>query len=179
MNRINSYDISKSSFHNIKELEENYISQVKNKNIKKLDIKINGNDLLINIEPYYLKSDKWDELNNILKTKKVNFWFRDDDVGFANEELKEMLCFFNKKSINLLLAAIPSKVDVFTKETLSKFNNYLIGQHGYSHKDYSDVESAEFTIDRDTLIVKNEIELGNKILEKLFGEKYIKVFIPP
>ncbi len=80
MNRINSYDISKSSFHNIKELEENYISQVKNKNIKKLDIKINGNDLLINIEPYYLKSDKWDELNNILKTKKVNFWFRDDDV---------------------------------------------------------------------------------------------------
>ena len=62
--------------------------------------KINENDLLINIEPYYLKSDKWDELNNILKLKRVNFWFRDDDVGFANEELKEMLCFFNKKSIN-------------------------------------------------------------------------------
>ena len=101
MNRINSYDISKLSFHDIKELEENYISQVKNKNIKKLDIKINENDLLINIEPYYLKSDKWDELNNILKLKRVNFWFRDDDVGFANEELKEMLCFFNKKSINL------------------------------------------------------------------------------
>ena len=100
MNRINSYDISKLSFHDIKELEENYISQVKNKNIKKLDIKINENDLLINIEPYYLKSDKWDELNNILKLKRVNFWFRDDDVGFANEELKEMLCFFNKKSIN-------------------------------------------------------------------------------
>lgn len=98
MNRINSYDISKLSFHDIKELEENYISQVKNKNIKKLDIKINGNDLLINIEPYYLKSDKWDELNDILKIKKVNFWFRDDDVGFANEELKEMLCFFNKKT---------------------------------------------------------------------------------
>ena len=97
MNRINSYDISKLSFHDIKELEENYISQVKNKNIKKLDIKINENDLLINIEPYYLKSDKWDELNNILKLKRVNFWFRDDDVGFANEELKEMLCFFNKK----------------------------------------------------------------------------------
>lgn len=98
MNRINSYDISKLSFHDIKELEENYISQVKNKNIKKLDIKINENDLLINIEPYYLKSDKWDELNNILKLKRVNFWFRDDDVGFANEELKEMLCFFNKKA---------------------------------------------------------------------------------
>ena len=46
MNRINSYDISKLSFHDIKELEENYISQVKNKNIKKLDIKINENDLL-------------------------------------------------------------------------------------------------------------------------------------
>ena len=73
MNRINSYDISKLSFHDIKELEENYISQVKNKNIKKLDIKINENDLLINIEPYYLKSDKWDELNNILKSiRKVD-----------------------------------------------------------------------------------------------------------
>lgn len=92
MNRINSYDISKLSFHDIKELEENYISQVKNKNIKKLDIKINENDLLINIEPYYLKSDKWDELNNILKLKRVNFWFRDDDVG---------LCKYNSAKNNL------------------------------------------------------------------------------
>lgn len=101
MNRINSYDISKLSFHDIKELEENYISQVKNKNIKKLDIKINENDLLINIEPYYLKSDKWDELNNILKLKRVNFWFRDDDVGDTDiivRTLKQPTC--NKVEIN-------------------------------------------------------------------------------
>ena len=46
MNRINSYDISKSSFHNIKELEENYISQVKNKNIKKsLNLFMSSNKL--------------------------------------------------------------------------------------------------------------------------------------
>lgn len=179
MNRIKSYDISKLSFSDIEELEENYISQVKNKNIKKLEIKINENNLSINIEPYYLKSNKWNVLNNILKTKKVSFWFRDDDVGLANEELKEMLYYFNKKNINLLLAAIPSKIDVFTKETLSGFNNYLIGQHGYSHINYSNTEAAEFTIDRETLVVKNEIELGNKILEELFGKKYIKVFIPP
>ena len=41
MNRINSYDISKLSFHDIKELEENYISQVKNKNIKNQMDRIN------------------------------------------------------------------------------------------------------------------------------------------
>ena len=46
MNRINSYDISKLSFHDIKELEENYISQVKNKNIKKsLNLFMSSNKL--------------------------------------------------------------------------------------------------------------------------------------
>ena len=179
MNRIKFYDISKLAFSDIEELEENYISQIKNKNIKKLEIKIDKNNLLINVEPYYLESNKWNELNDILKTKKVNFWFRDDDVGVANDELKEMLYYFSKKNINLLLAAIPSKMDVFIKEVLSEFDNYLIGQHGYSHINYSKTEAAEFTSDRDTLVVKNEIEHGNKILEELFGKKYIKVFIPP
>lgn len=179
MNRVKSYDVTNLSFSDIDNLEKNYIFQVKNKDIKKLEIKINENNLSINVEPYYLKTDKWNELNNVLKNKKVNFWFRDDDVGLANEKLKEMLYYFNKRNINVLLAAIPSKVNIFTKEALSKFNNYLVGQHGYSHINHSNIELAEFTINRDTSVVKNEIELGNNILEELFGEKYIKVFIPP
>ena len=179
MNRFKSYDISKVSFSDIEILENDYLKQVKNKYIKKLEVKIKDNDLNINIEPYYYESNKWSELEKVLKNRNINFWFRDDDIGYDDEKLIEMMKFFEKKNINLLLAAIPSAIDLNTKNILSKFNNYTIAQHGYSHINYSDVECAEFTIDRDPFIVKQEIQLGDDKLRRIFGKKYMKVFIPP
>ena len=56
---------------------------------------------------------------------------------------------------------------------------FSLGQHGYAHINHSKTELAEYTLERNYDQVKNELVQGNKILEKKFGSKYLKVFIPP
>ncbi len=129
MNRINSYDISKLSFHDIKELEENYISQVKNKNIKKLDIKINENDLLINIEPYYLKSDKWDELN-LSKIHDLSTSQLFDKSGKFLSYYNQIKLFDFHQTLNFISSFQELDIDFYNHSNFNEFfndqNSFLI-----------------------------------------------------
>lgn len=179
MNNYKKYNMTNISFEDIDALIDDYINQVKNDYIKKVDIKIKENDLSINIEPYKIESKKWNKLIELLKNKKVNFWFRDDDIGKFDDSLEELLDYFKNKNIDILLAVIPTEVDDVTAVKIKKYNNVLLGQHGYSHTNYSKTEKAEFTTERNVEEVKTQIKNGREKLKKLFEEKYIDIFIPP
>ena len=179
MNNYKKYNMTNISFEDIESLIDDYIKQVKNNYIKKVDIKIKDNDLNINIEPYNTKSNKWNNLIELLKNKKVKFWFRDDDVTKFDDSLEDLLNYFKNKNIDILLAAIPTEVDEITAVKLKKHSNILLGQHGYSHTNYSNTEMAEFTLERDVEEVKHQIKIGREKLQKLFGKMYLDIFIPP
>ena len=178
MNKYKQYHIQNISLDDINHLEKEYLSQASNSNLKKVEIAIKNNDLLINIEPYIIASSKWNELICLLKKKKVKFWFRDDDVGIDNDNLVELLQYFENQKLRIFLAVIPKLCDNNLRIKLSTFNNFSLGQHGYAHVNYSKNELAEYTVERNQKQVEEELIEGDKILLE-FGNKYLKVFVPP
>lgn len=179
MNRFNKYDMTNISFDDIDGLMNDYLNQVDNKYLKKVAIDIKNNDLIINIEPYYSESNNWNKLIELLKQKKVNFWFRDDDVGIDDDGLEVLINYMNKLNINLFIAAIPTKTNNILATKLKKYQNICIGQHGYSHTNYSLTEQSEYPNERDKEDVKKELCIGRDKLKEEFGEKFLNVFIPP
>lgn len=87
--------------------------------------------------------------------------------------------YLKDKKINLLIAAIPALSDNKLKTILDKYDNYVIGQHGYSHTNYSESDLSEYPDTRKKEVIADELIKGNRILSNLFKDKYNKVFIPP
>ena len=179
MNRFNKYNTNNISFEDIDNMIDQYLKQVNNDYIKKVAININGSDIEINIEPYYEKSTKWEYLIKLLKEKKVNFWFRDDDAGVDTVALEKLVKYMEELNINLLIGAIPEKTDNILATILKKYPNIYVAQHGYSHKNYSKTEQSEYPEDRNQQDINQEIIKGRKKLQEEFKEQYIDIFIPP
>lgn len=179
MNRYKCYNIPNISFEQLKDLEDNYLEQIHNNYLKKVEIKIDNDDININIEPFYNKSLLWNKVSTLIKKNKVKFWFRDDDAGIDNKSLDNLMQYLKDKKINLLIAAIPTLSDNKLKIILDKYDNYVIGQHGYSHTNYSENDLSEYPDTRKKEVIANELINGDRILSNLFKEKYNKVFIPP
>lgn len=179
MNRYKCYNIPNISFEQLKDLEDNYLEQIHNDYLKKVEIKIENDDININIEPFYNKSLLWNKVSTLVKKNKVKFWFRDDDAGIDNKSLDNLMQYLKDKKINLLIAAIPALSDNKLKTILDKYDNYVIGQHGYSHTNYSESDLSEYPDTRKKEVIADELIKGNRILSNLFKDKYNKVFIPP
>ena len=179
MNRYKSYNIPNISFEQLKDLEDDYLKQVHNSYLKKVEIKIDSDDININVEPFYKESLLWDKLADLIKKNKTKFWFRDDDAGIDNESLDNLMQYLNQKKINLLIENIQALSDVELKLMLDKYDNYVIAQHGYSHTNYSENDLSEYPDTRKKDAISDELLNGNKILSNLFKEKYNKVFVPP
>ena len=113
--------------------------------------------------------------------KKIFFWFRDDDGNQLNDKFIRLIDFFEANNCPILEAVIPANLDpMLVTYTISKKHVY-IGQHGFSHTNYSDnIEvKSELCESRDVKSVVNEQMFGNSILEKNFGDKYSHIFVPP
>ena len=52
MNRYKCYNIPNISFEQLNDLEDNYLEQIHNDYLKKVEIKIENDDININIEPF-------------------------------------------------------------------------------------------------------------------------------
>lgn len=179
MNRYKCYNIPNISFEQLKDLEDNYLEQVHNDYLKKVEIKIENDDININIEPFYKKSLLWNKVSTLIKKNKVKFWFRDDDAGIDDKSLDNLMHYLKDKKINLLIAAIPALSDSKLKIILDKYDNYVIGQHGYSHINYLENDLSEYPDTRKKEVIADELINGDRILFNLFKDKYNKIFIPP
>jgi hypothetical protein len=115
----------------------------------------------------------------------INFFFRDDDVGWANDQFRALLACFRRRSVPLDLAAIPTALTAeFADEIRAAHDEApaLIGihQHGSSHTNHEVVgRKCEFGVSRTQEEQYWDIQLGKMKLDEMFGFAFDPIFTPP
>jgi len=115
----------------------------------------------------------------------IDFFFRDDDVGWANDEFRALLACFRRHSVPLDLAAIPSALSTeFAREIRAAHDEApaLVGihQHGFSHTNHEVLgRKCEFGVSRTQAEQYCDIQLGKMKLDGMFGFAFDPIFTPP
>ena len=116
----------------------------------------------------------------------IAFFFRDDDAGWDDERLFELLDLFARHSAPIDVAAIPTAL---TSRPAAELRARLeagpdavaIHQHGFAHRNHEPEGSrkCEFGITRRRALQRSDIESGKRRLADLFGPLVSPVFTPP
>ena len=115
----------------------------------------------------------------------VDFFFRDDDVGWANNEFRALLACFRRHSLPLDIAAIPSALTAELAGEIRAARGEapaLLGihQHGFSHANHEVAgRKCEFGISRTYEAQFHDVQLGKLKLETMFGSALDPIFTPP
>lgn len=115
----------------------------------------------------------------------IDFFFRDDDVGWANDELRALLACFRRHSVPLDLAAIPTALTPAFADEISAAHDEapaLLGihQHGFSHTNHEVLgRKCEFGVSRTQAAQLWDIQLGKMKLDAMFGFAFDPIFTPP
>ena len=115
----------------------------------------------------------------------IDFFFRDDDVGWANDEFRALLACFRRQSLPIDLAVIPSALTAELADEICAAHEKtpaLIGihQHGFSHTNHEVLgRKCEFGISRGQPDQFRDIQLGKMKLEAMLGPALDPIFTPP
>ena len=115
----------------------------------------------------------------------IDFFFRDDDVGWSNDGFRALLGCFRRNSVPIDIAAIPSALTVdFAAEIRAAHDEApaLLGihQHGFSHTNHEVFgRKCEFGVSRTREKQYSDIQLGKMNLETMFGFALDPIFTPP
>jgi predicted deacetylase len=128
-----------------------------------------------------------DELRRALDAapRPVGFFFRDDDAGWADERLFELLDLFESHSMPLDLAVIPCALTPRLASELrarvaAAPETFAIHQHGYAHLNHEpEGRKCEFGVARDGAQQLRDIELGKARLFDSCGPFVSPIFTPP
>ena len=120
-------------------------------------------------------------IHNILQSKSVRIWWRDDDIVEDTKELRRLLDFSEKYNVPACRSVIPKHV---SKEAINKIKSIdaiSILQHGYAHTNYAKFGDPlnEFGTDRDLEIQIKEIRQGYIKLKDAFNDQFLPIFVPP
>lgn len=124
-----------------------------------------------------------DVLDNAAQPKQI--FFRDDDAGWANDQLFDLLNVFEQTRMPIDLAVIPESLDRnLANQLLSRYQqgSQLLGlhQHGYSHSNHEAIgRKCEFGDSRTQNQQKADITQGHQHLKALLGEALDPIFTPP
>jgi hypothetical protein len=113
----------------------------------------------------------------------VTLFFRDDDAGWRDDRLLELLDIFARREVPIDLAAIPLDMSPALAETLvarAGVQPLGIHQHGYSHASH-EVEGrrCEFGPSRPAAAQRADIADGRRRLSELLGPALLSIFTPP
>ena len=115
----------------------------------------------------------------------IDFFFRDDDVGWANDEFRALIACFRRHSVPIDIAAIPSALTAEFAGEISALHDdapALVGihQHGFSHTNHEVFgRKCEFGTSRTRQEQYSDIQLGKMKLEAMFGSALDPIFTPP
>ena len=116
---------------------------------------------------------------------RIDFFFRDDDAGWANDEFRALFGCFRRHSVPIDIAAIPSALTPeFAGEVCALHDDApaLIGihQHGFSHANHEVAgRKCEFGTSRAREDQYSDIQLGKMKLEAILGSAFDPIFTPP
>ncbi len=115
----------------------------------------------------------------------VRIFFRDDDAGWANDKLFNLMDKFAKAEMPIDLAVIPQSLESNLADELRKRwqqDRHLLGfhQHGYSHTNHElSGRKCEFGASRTKSQQMVDIANGQVILKAYLAEAFDPFFTPP
>ena len=115
----------------------------------------------------------------------VDFFFRNDDAGWADERLQALLALFDRHAAPLDLAVIPTALSlVLSRQLRARLRGApaLLGvhQHGYTHSNHETVgRKCEFGPSRARPAQRRDLQAGRDMLREQFGERVDPIFTPP
>lgn len=115
----------------------------------------------------------------------ISFFFRNDDVGWADAMLFDLLVLFAHYNVPIDLAVIPKSISRKTAGSLRKLveddpEHISIHQHGYAHVNHEQTgRKCEFGDSRSRECQQADIAAGKAQLTDLFGPLAEPIFTPP
>jgi peptidoglycan/xylan/chitin deacetylase (PgdA/CDA1 family) len=122
-----------------------------------------------------------DPLRAALDVSPAAFFFRNDDAGWRDDLLRDLLDVFDRHAAPIDLAVIPCALGAELAAEL-RSRGHLVGvhQHGLAHVNHEPVgRKAEFGSSRDETQQHRDIELGRLLLAELLGAAPDPIFTPP
>jgi len=117
--------------------------------------------------------------------RPVAFFFRNDDVGWADERLPPVLDLFATRALPVDLAVIPAALGEDMARRLSDRcaaaeGRLRVHQHGWRHANHEDAgRKCEFGASRVTADQRQDLEAGQVRLREALGPWADPVFTPP
>jgi hypothetical protein len=109
----------------------------------------------------------------------VEVFFRDDDAGWEDERLLELIARFAEHGLPLDLAVIPAELREGLASRLAESHAGL-HQHGYAHANHQhEGRKCEFGPARDYAAQRADIAAGQARLRDLLGDRVDPFFTPP
>jgi predicted deacetylase len=115
----------------------------------------------------------------------VRFFFRDDDVGWADDRLWALLDRFGRVAIPVDLAVIPALLSgpliaQLRRRVERSAGRVGIHQHGWAHANHEpEGRRSEFGPSRRPVDVRADIQRGRRAMREAFGAEFADVFVPP
>jgi peptidoglycan/xylan/chitin deacetylase (PgdA/CDA1 family) len=115
----------------------------------------------------------------------ISFFFRDDDAGWDDARLFELLDVFADYNVPLDLAVIPKSLSRQSAASLrmrldESPKHVSAHQHGYAHVNYEESgRKCEFGDSRSSDLQRADIAAGKALLTELLGPITESIFTPP
>ena len=115
----------------------------------------------------------------------IVFFFRDDDAGWEDLHLFELIRIFGEYDLPLDLAVIPTSIRNTTAARLRALvemfpHKISLHQHGYAHLNHEqNGRKSEFGESRAGALQLADITRGRQLLAELFGPVVDPIFTPP
>lgn len=117
--------------------------------------------------------------------RPVAFFFRDDDAGWEDTRLFELIRLFARHEVPLDLAVIPKSMRNSTAARLRAIvetfpEKIALHQHGYAHLNHEENgRKSEFGESRPAALQLTDITSGRELLAEMFGPIVDPIFTPP
>ena len=128
----------------------------------------------------------FEAIHDVLERRQtpLKVFFRDDDAGWADERLQELLDDFSAGDLPLDIAVIPEALSdhsvALIDRALENQEKVCIHQHGFTHTNHQlSGRSSEFGSDRNYQQQKADIAAGQRKLASVFGKHLKPIFTPP
>lgn len=111
--------------------------------------------------------------------RPVAVFFRDDDAGWEDERLRELVARFAGHGLPVDLAVIPAELHDDLAAWL-RDSHAGLHQHGYEHTNHqAEGRKCEFGPARDKAAQREDIARGQAQLQALLGDRLDPFFTPP
>ena len=115
-------------------------------------------------------------------SNKTKIWIRNDDVSSYDDNYRKIIELYKKYGVPTIICAIPTIIEANCLYEIKDCDNFVLSQHGYSHKNYKNIFSLAYSIElcdkRDRKEVIKEMLYGKEKLEKL-SKMPVDILTPP